>query len=127
MEPGLSSPVRGDRPTHSGRADCSIATRGFRRLFLEGGLEVKDSHAIGAKMNLQMLLDLVVKLRWQPHPTSLAGTALGFGNGNTGATAEEHLVAGEQGRVDILGHQVAVNVLFADGDLEVFDLSRGLL
>ena len=78
-------------------------------------------------MYLQMLLDLVVQLWWQPHPASLAGTALGQRHGDAGAAAENHLVAREQIRIDILGDLLAGLAILADVALELFDFRRDFL
>src|SRR5713101_2629486 len=55
-------------------------------------------------------------------PASLAGAALGLGDGETVAAAEDHLVAGKQRYVDIARHLIAFKLLFADRNLEVLDL-----
>src|SRR5579859_3085343 len=74
-------------------------------LLFRGRLEVEDTLAVRAEMHLQMLLNLIVKLRWQAHPATLAGTALGLRHGHAGTAAKDYLVALEQRDVDILLHQ----------------------
>src|ERR1700677_4463737 len=57
---------------------------------LRSALVVEDPLTVRAKVNLEMFLNLVVELRRQTHPTSLAGPRLGQCDRQAGAPAEDH-------------------------------------
>jgi hypothetical protein len=90
-------------------------------------LAIEDALAVRAEIDLLMTQYLIVELRRQAHPAAVARPVFGFGNGDSGAAAEDHFVASEQRRFDILRHLITVEPLFRQTDLQVFDLGGDLL
>src|SRR5690242_18013926 len=88
---------------------------------------VEDALAVGAKVDLEMFLDLVVELRREPHPTSLASARFRHRDREPAAPAENHLVASEQQIVDRCGRLVALDPLALDRHLQLLDLGRDFL
>ena len=126
----LPSYRRQRRPALTLGAGLSPAVQASPRLrarFFRLLLVIQNALAVRAEMYLPMLLNLVVQLWRQPHPASLAGSALRQGNRDAGAPVENHLVAREQICIDMFGDLLARLAMLADVALELFDFGRDFL
>jgi hypothetical protein len=90
------------------------ATTGLRSSRRSFDFEVEYALAVGAEMDLEKLLNLVVELRWKPHTASLAGAPFCECNRRAIAALENHFVSLAQARIDIRGEFIALDPLLGE-------------